>query len=180
MPSYDAKEWLFWEFMVTEDGSRIADLKGGSQHPQRTVRVLKTWLYNLFVAAVTCSMWKLPGQGLNSHPCSNPGCCSVNTGSLSHCATKELQHKTLFAFQVTLEFSMMEEKMLGGKAQDLGSHSGNYDLTVSTDQAFTNLVRALNKVNKALQTFRCVRLGIIPTFWVPETSHHAYDLVDIL
>lgn len=54
--------------------------------------------------------------------------------------------------------------MLGGKAQDLGSHSGNYDLTVSTDQAFTNLVRALNKVNKALQTFRCVRLGIIPTF----------------
>ena len=36
------------------------------------------------------SIWNFPGQGLNPHHSSSPSCCSDNTRSLTHCATKEL------------------------------------------------------------------------------------------
>ena len=46
--------------------------------------------FGLFFAPYTCGMWKFSGQGLNL-----PGSCDLchscnNTGSLTHCATREL------------------------------------------------------------------------------------------
>ena len=51
----------------------------------------KSWFFIYpFFLAVPCGMWKFPRQGLNlSHNC-NLSLCSDNTGSLTHCAIREL------------------------------------------------------------------------------------------
>ena len=52
----------------------------------------KQFLFPFFgggVAPVAC--WKFPGQGSNPRHSSDPRCCKDNPGSLTHCATRELQ-----------------------------------------------------------------------------------------
>lgn len=39
-------------------------------------------------------MWKIPSQGSNLHPGSDPNCHSDNVGPLSRCATRELRDST--------------------------------------------------------------------------------------
>jgi len=53
------------------------------------------YLFVYFVGAffsLSHCMWKFPGQVLNTHHSSNSSIGSDNTGSLIHCATRELQN----------------------------------------------------------------------------------------
>ena len=51
-----------------------------------------------FSFGCTHGMWKFPGQGSNQHHSSNLSHSSDNTGSLTHCVTRELQRKVFFFF----------------------------------------------------------------------------------
>ena len=45
-----------------------------------------------------CSMCKFPGEGSNPCHSNDRSCCSDNAGSLTHCATRELQMESFFFF----------------------------------------------------------------------------------
>ena len=47
----------------------------------------------LFVFGCACGRWKFPGQGLNPHHSSGQSHCSDNSGSSTHCTTRELHLK---------------------------------------------------------------------------------------
>ena len=49
------------------------------------------WLVVVLAAPMACGSFL--GQGLNPHHSSHPSCCSDNTRSLTHCATRELQRE---------------------------------------------------------------------------------------
>ena len=44
-------------------------------------------------------IWQFPSQGLNLHHSSNPSRCSNNTGSLTHCTTRELLYWVSYMFR---------------------------------------------------------------------------------
>ena len=50
----------------------------------------------VFVFGHVHSMWKFPGQGSNLCLSSRPSCCRGNTGSLTHCTTRELRRSSFY------------------------------------------------------------------------------------
>ena len=62
----------------------------------------------LCVCGCILGMWKIPGQGLKPCHSSNPSLCSDNTGSLTHCATRELS-KTQFGLSYSPTQSYLQQ-----------------------------------------------------------------------
>ena len=66
-------------------------------HTQSFVRFIHKYL-KVFSFGHTYSMWNFLGQGSNLCHSSDPRHCSDSTGSLTHCATRELIFIFLFVF----------------------------------------------------------------------------------
>ena len=76
---------------------RTFDLKMKTQTTLRTFFNIAS-MKNFFIFGHACHIWKFPSQGLNSIHSHDPSHSSDNTGSLTYCATRELQEKVFFFF----------------------------------------------------------------------------------